>query len=102
MLSLLKSSFLKVLKFNTKTYRAFEVSQMLMVLFSTCVGIGQKRLCGFFPSFLYNFFFFLGGRGAWDKRMKGESRGNWILVGTAVPSCRNQGRNKCIVSGETK
>lgn len=46
--------------------------------------------------------FFFPGKGAWDRRMKEENRGNWVLVGTAVPSCKNQGRNKFIVSGETK
>lgn len=34
--------------------------------------------------------------------MKEENRGNWVLVGTAVPSCKNRGRKKFIVSGESK
>lgn len=51
----------------------------------------NKAACFFFPR-----------KGAWDRRMKEENRGNRVLVGTAVPSCKNQGRNKFIVSGETK
>lgn len=76
---------------------------MLMVLFfyMTVYQDRAKKALWFFPFFFF-LNFFLSGRGAWDKRMKEESRGNWILVGTAVPSCKNWGRNTFIVLGETK